>query len=295
MQALTPAQAYGFGAFNVLLAALILYKGLRSYKKFRYLEDTPQSAAGGVAIGFVRLRGRPTGEKKLLSPVRHIPCFYYAVQISAIEDRIGVPWTDSKSVKFYLQDDTGRVLVDPTGLEPRWAPYCGHKVIQPRRPPTALQEVSEGGADSVPQEPEGYVFNFLTTFLKSHPHSLPAALSLKAGGTALVAEWAIATEKTYTVYGTCIENPQPDQVADTRMIAKGQENPNFAFFLEEEHRLQLLRLRAIRVFISSGAALMVLGLALLLVPIPGWIFLPAWAVCAWGIVASARRIWWRKP
>lgn len=89
MQGLNPSDAYTFGALNALFAAYILYKGVRYYTKYRYLEDTPQSTARALAVGFVRLEGHPAGEERLVSPVHHVPCFYYAVRILTIEDSMG--------------------------------------------------------------------------------------------------------------------------------------------------------------------------------------------------------------
>ena len=76
-----------------------------------------------VAMGPVQIHGRAVGEKTLLSPVSNQPCFIYKVDIDRFfSGKQGSghwdPYlTDVGSVGFYLEDETGKVLINPQGAE----------------------------------------------------------------------------------------------------------------------------------------------------------------------------------
>jgi hypothetical protein len=109
------------------------FRGFRTYRESRFLQDTPTTPIRSLAMGFVRIHGKAQSEQLVTSPVTHTPCCYYAVEIRKWERR-----TDSRSDSFetegergtwshygaeadggwfYLEDSTGRVLVNPHGAE----------------------------------------------------------------------------------------------------------------------------------------------------------------------------------
>jgi hypothetical protein len=99
------------------------YKGFKSFRKVRVIEDTPATHIRGIPMGLVDIQGRATGEETLLSPVTHTPCYLCRVDVEEwhTDSKGGGSWkhaaTDIQSVKFYLEDPTGRVLIDAAGAE----------------------------------------------------------------------------------------------------------------------------------------------------------------------------------
>jgi hypothetical protein len=115
---------FGFGA-----GLASFFKGFRTYRKFRVLEDTPEIPIRSVPMGLVHVHGKAAGQEQVLSPVTHTPCFFYKVKIEKWQrDRSSGRWTnhgtDSNGVRFYLEDGSGQVLVDGQGAELDLAATC---------------------------------------------------------------------------------------------------------------------------------------------------------------------------
>jgi hypothetical protein len=120
----------GFG-----LGLYWFYKGFRTYREYRVVEDTPEIPIRSIPMGLVRVHGRATGQNSLLSPLTRKPCFYYRVEIQEwkSDGQRGHSWhhyrTDTDSVFFYLEDGTGRVRVDP-GLAEFDLPKSGEREVR---------------------------------------------------------------------------------------------------------------------------------------------------------------------
>ena len=103
----------------------IFFKGFREFRKYRVLADTPEIPIRSIPMGLVEIHGQAMKSDELLtSPVAHIPCYLYKVVIEKWKTDSrgrGGNWshhrTDIESAKFYLQDATAKVLVDPTNAE----------------------------------------------------------------------------------------------------------------------------------------------------------------------------------
>jgi hypothetical protein len=73
-------------------------------------------------MGLVHVRGKATGEQRVISPVTGMPCFFYKVEIDRWEtkDDSG-QWTryrtDADGVPFHLADGTGKVVVEAHAAE----------------------------------------------------------------------------------------------------------------------------------------------------------------------------------
>jgi hypothetical protein len=112
------ATIIGFGA-----GIYTFLKGFREYREYRLVADTPEIPIRSVPMGLVHIRGQARSEETLVSPVTHTPCYVFKVVVEQwhSESRGGGEWkhvaTDLQSVKFYLQDGSGNVLVDATGAE----------------------------------------------------------------------------------------------------------------------------------------------------------------------------------
>lgn len=70
-----------------------------------------------IAMGFVHIRGKAESENTLASPVGHTPCCFYKVEVDEWKSSgRSKSWqhccTDMDGYRFYLADETGKVLID---------------------------------------------------------------------------------------------------------------------------------------------------------------------------------------
>jgi len=98
------------------------FRGFRAYREYLLLQGTPGIPIRSIAMGLVRIHGKAASERLVTSPISHTPCCFYQVKIEKWkgEEENG-RWlhygADADGVRFYLEDSSGRVLVDPRGAE----------------------------------------------------------------------------------------------------------------------------------------------------------------------------------
>lgn len=115
------------GSFPFLLVVGAIFgvglfiRGFWLLRKERLISNTPRSRVRGAAIGLVELEGVPIGPYTINSPIQRKPTFAYRTVMWALEKQGGrrgdQSWKkvadERRHVRFYLQDRTGMVLVDP--------------------------------------------------------------------------------------------------------------------------------------------------------------------------------------
>ena len=100
----------------------LFYRGFRMLQRKRLIEDTPTSKIRSAAIGLVEVSGLANGPYTMPAPVSQLPCYMHRTMVwiyvqsgknkrwkKVVDERLHVP--------FYLEDETGRVLIDPSGAE----------------------------------------------------------------------------------------------------------------------------------------------------------------------------------
>lgn len=113
-----------FGIPVLVLGWIVLYAGVNQYRTKALIEDTPTSAVRSLALGRVEVKGRPEpAETAYRAPVSNEECVFYRYHVDKWSDssRGAGNWlpveVGTKPTPFYLNDGTGRVLVDPAGAE----------------------------------------------------------------------------------------------------------------------------------------------------------------------------------
>lgn len=113
--------------FELVLAAAALsclWYAYKSWRDGRVIRDTPTSRVRSAAQGYVELDGRgalaPGVETR--GPLTRLPCTWWSYRIEeARSSRRSRSWTtierDTSSSVFWLDDGTGRCLVDPRGAQ----------------------------------------------------------------------------------------------------------------------------------------------------------------------------------
>jgi hypothetical protein len=102
----------------------LFVKGFAVWRRERTVEDTPASRVRSMALGRVALQGKAVPwVSDLVAPLSGAPCCWYRYQVEE-ERRSGrsrswhtIAHGDSAAFGFYLEDETGRVLVQPEGAE----------------------------------------------------------------------------------------------------------------------------------------------------------------------------------
>jgi hypothetical protein len=104
------------------LGIYTFYKGIRSFREYKVLEDTPRMPIRSVPMGFVHIHGKAESAQVLTSPISKTACCFYRVEIDQWKshDR-SHGWehlcTDADGYKFYVADETGRVQIDAHDAE----------------------------------------------------------------------------------------------------------------------------------------------------------------------------------
>ena len=98
------------------------FRGFKIYREFRVVEDTPQIPIRSISMGLVNIRGKAVGDAPMPSPVTRTPCYFYKVDIEKWkQEQHSSGWvhyrTDMDGSRFYLEDVSGKVLVDAHGAE----------------------------------------------------------------------------------------------------------------------------------------------------------------------------------
>ncbi len=122
---------------GLAVAAFALFASLRACWRKRLIDNLPTSKTQGVFIGLVELKGTVQCEQPLVSYLAAASCVYYSFEIEERWSRLVTTteddgkggtrtetheetgWTtvasETESTPFYIQDDTGSLLVRPEG------------------------------------------------------------------------------------------------------------------------------------------------------------------------------------
>jgi len=179
-----------------LLAVLALGGGFKELRELRQLERTPRSLVAGVLPGEVNLRGTAlAAESTLTSPRTRTTTLYYRYHVerrtrdSEGKTRWSTVSDQRQSVPFWLQDDSGRIRVDPQGptnfdVHKRFSVTEGDMRYSEYRidPGNAVflfgHAQREGGAMAVGFRAEGQYWPLISTYGEAEARAGMARLSL---------------------------------------------------------------------------------------------------------------------
>lgn len=264
---------------SLLFVGTILFAyGFILYRRYRLLQDTPRIHARAVAMGFVHVRGKTVGNETqtLKSPITKLPCCYYSWSIEKYLLDQKNHWfsifRDTKSCRFYIDDGTGRVLVNPAGA-------------QFELPRTLVATTGVGQTDNIQLNP---AFNInIDTAPGVAPSSEPELLRLKTGvdenrqvlshehiddamkqeilkrgypdnARYRFTETCLPIGQEVAVFGTCSEN---SNFSDGSAIEKGQRDKILLITSNQEAKAGTkLRSRSIMI-VAAGAAVLFLSFA----------------------------------
>ncbi|MBS1853385.1 MAG: hypothetical protein JST79_20990 [Acidobacteria bacterium] len=112
-----------FWLFAGLVAGVYLfYRGFRLLLRRRLIENTPTSRIRSAAMGLVEVCGLAQGPYTLVAPITGAACYCYQTiawqwKKSGRKNTWQKVAEENLHVPFFLDDNTGQVLVDPRGAE----------------------------------------------------------------------------------------------------------------------------------------------------------------------------------
>lgn len=109
------------GVLGVVLGVYFFFQGFRMLQYKRLILNTPFSKIRSASMGLVEVSGMPTGPKTINSAITGSPCYYYRARAWqwVVSDKGSGSWKqavdESVCVPFFLDDSTGKVLVNAQG------------------------------------------------------------------------------------------------------------------------------------------------------------------------------------
>jgi hypothetical protein len=117
-----PANILAMSVLGVGAGIYLFYKGFRLLQRKRLVLNTPASKIRSASMGLVEVNGIAKGLHVITSPLRELSCYYYRSMAWELRQRgKSSEWVkvaeESLHVPFYIDDGSGKLLVDPTGAE----------------------------------------------------------------------------------------------------------------------------------------------------------------------------------
>jgi hypothetical protein len=188
----------------------LFYRGFGLLRRQRLILNTPRSTVRGAALGLVEVSGKAVGPYTLMSPLSALNCYYYrAVAWRNDGHRWKRAAQETLHAPFFVDDGTGRLMVDPRGAEMDLPAIFAHEYAD-----TVLD------SEIIPD----YIGHFLRR------HGIPAECPLK------LEEYCILPGDTLFVLGTLGENPQ--LVANGGVSARASQRSGAGFVSEAAADLQ---------------------------------------------------------
>jgi len=100
----------------------LFFYGFRLLQRRRLILDTPFSKIRSASVGMVEVSGLAAGPYTLIAPITARSCYYYRTLIWEYKQRgKSKEWVkvagECMHLPFFVDDNTGRVLVDPRGAD----------------------------------------------------------------------------------------------------------------------------------------------------------------------------------
>jgi hypothetical protein len=106
-----------WGILGIATGVFLFFRGFPFLKRKQLIQDIPTSTVRGASLGAVEVSGRVVGPYTLIAPLSETDCFYYRAVVRGSSDEEKTPREEILYAPFFLDDGTGRVMVDPRGAE----------------------------------------------------------------------------------------------------------------------------------------------------------------------------------
>jgi hypothetical protein len=111
-----------FSLFFIAFGGALTYAGVQQYLLSEKIKNTPTSKVRSAAAGLVELFGKAKCKDEIFSPISKAKCIYWSVNCEYYyHHKKSSGWrtfySRSSSAQFYLEDDTGKMLVEPKNAQ----------------------------------------------------------------------------------------------------------------------------------------------------------------------------------
>jgi E3 Ubiquitin ligase len=111
-----------YAAIGVVVGIFLFYRGFRMLEFKRLVLNTPFSKIRSASMGLVEVSGAAVGPHTIPSGLTGTPCYYYCATAWELKQSgNNRQWKkvaeETLYVPFFVDDSTGRVLVDPQGAD----------------------------------------------------------------------------------------------------------------------------------------------------------------------------------
>src|SRR5271163_887321 len=111
-----------WAAAGAVFGAFLFVRGFQMLRAKRLILNTPESKIRSASMGLVEINGTASGPKTIPAAISGDPCYYYrAMAWQLRQSGNNREWMkvadECVYVPFFVEDSTGRMLVDPAGAE----------------------------------------------------------------------------------------------------------------------------------------------------------------------------------
>ena len=233
------------GVLSVFIGLAVFVIGFIFFRKKRLIENIPTSKIRSIAMGLVEIFGHviPIKERILKSPFTDKECVYYKFTIEEYRSSgKNSQWVTIKKGEqrdlFYLKDDTGKVMIDPTGA-----------TIEARK----NFEYQSGLGKDPPEQ----VIRFLTVNNLAHEGFFGLNKTMRYHETIII------PDDTLYIMGTAGENPFNKEVTgnhvDSIIIQKGKYEKQY--YISDKSEKQILKNLTLLTYVmwGFGMVLIIIG------------------------------------
>ncbi|MGC2370911.1 MAG: GIDE domain-containing protein, partial [Candidatus Sulfotelmatobacter sp.] len=117
-----PIRAIAWCAIGFCAGLYLFFNGFRLLQRRHLILDTPVSKIRSASMGMVELNGQAAGPYTVIAPITERSCYYFRTIVWEWKRQgRNNAWVKVASecthVPFFLDDNTGKVMVDPRGAE----------------------------------------------------------------------------------------------------------------------------------------------------------------------------------
>ena len=118
----SPAGLYFWCVVGFCLGLYLFIQGFRLLQRRQLILNTPVSKIRSASMGMVELSGLAVGPHTVIAPITSRPCYYHRTLVwewkqSGKNKRWVKVAAECRHVSFFLDDNTGQVMIDPRGAD----------------------------------------------------------------------------------------------------------------------------------------------------------------------------------
>jgi hypothetical protein len=266
--------AIGFIGLFLTMGWLLMYAGVNRYRQRNLMADTPTSTVRSLAMGRVELKGdvEPVGET-FRAPFTDddVVLYRYAIEKYYKDNDGHEHWQTAESGvemrAFYLNDGTGRVLVDPEGasLDVRTNVY---EVDEGEADPQAVQQFLDGRAARFDEHrTDGLAAMGQAQFdvVADGMRVGDATEIIEAGRRRRYVEEYLPVGEDVYVFGQASERPgaSGQTNAENAVVGDGDDVPSFTISHRSEEEVVDRSLKLVASVVAFGVVFALFGFAAL--------------------------------